>query len=156
MQTPTNSYKILDSNTTGELNVSQFIQSDQPNILYKASSMDGLVEGLQAAFVKLKAGIDTFGDDLQKVRSQIVLNQGADSCPVVQFIPLLVPVLIYMHLSIGIQSGHEQEESSTKLSVEDDRSGEYNMYNMYEITEKHSHHICKSGAWVMFRLTFRS
>ena len=39
--------------------------------------MDNIVEGLQIAFDKLKAGIETFGDDLQKVRNRSSVNQGA-------------------------------------------------------------------------------
>ena len=94
--------------------------------------MDNIVEGLQIAFDKLKAGIDAFGDDLQNVRSRTFVNQGAIWCLVTKPAHLLVftPTI----LLIGIQCEHREEESSAEFSVAEYNSSECN--NIHLTNEK--------------------
>ena len=46
----------------------------------KSKGWTAVFSALQIAFDKLKAGIDAFGDDLQKVRSRSFVDQGASQC----------------------------------------------------------------------------
>ena len=87
--------------------------------------MDTVVEGLQIAFDKLKAGIDAFGDDLQKVRSRSFASQGATQCLILKFTRLLIYIL--MNLPIGVQCEYKKEESSAELPVSDDHSSEFSL-----------------------------
>ena len=94
--------------------------------------MDNIVEGLQIAFDKLKAGIDAFGDDLQNVRSRTFVNQGAIWCLVMK--PVHLPVFSITTLLIGIQCEHREEESSAEFSVADYNSSEF--FNIHLTNEK--------------------
>ena len=72
--------------------------------------MDNIVEGLQVAFNKLKAGIDAFGDDLQKVRNRSSVNQGA-VCHIV-----MLSNGSYV-LWVGIQRAHADYIPSSGLPI---------------------------------------
>ena len=113
--------------------------------------MDTVVEELQIAFKKLKAGIDAFGDDLQKVRSRSLVSQGATQCLIMKFIHILTLILI--DLPIGVQCEYKKEESLAESSVSNYQSSEFSFMN--RTGKRPSPVIRKSGASFMYHLPFR-